>query len=65
MNEKKAKALRKSVRFHPAAPREYQSDRPHMKPLMVSGVMRMVTVPGTLLATGPRRRYQDAKRSQA
>ena len=65
MNEKKAKALRKSARFHPAAPREYSVAGPNTKVAPLGGQIRMFAVAGTVEALGPRCRYQDAKRSQA
>ena len=55
MNGKKAKALRREARFHPAAPREYDSEQRSKLAIFMYGK-------GTITATGPRRRYQDLKR---
>ena len=53
MNQKKAKALRKALGFHPHEPREYK----------VSGAALFFT--GHHTATGPRRNYQQVKRNAA
>lgn len=54
MNQKKAKALRRGLGYHPADKREYES------------VATSRRVPaGTILSNGLRRQYQSVKRNPA
>lgn len=64
MNQKKSKQLRRSLGFHPAHPRQYESDRPGTRiGRDMQGKPAVIAVPGTVKATGSRREYQNVKRT--
>lgn len=64
MNQKKAKALRRGIGFHPAAPRQYEADEPsYRQSLGLNGKMQLSRTPGTIRSTGVRQQYQKAKRT--
>lgn len=64
MNQKKAKALRRGVGFHPAAIRQYEHDKPSQQiGRDLKGNPALVVVTGTIRSTGTRQQYQNAKRT--
>lgn len=66
MNQKKAKALRKGLGYHPAHPRDYEADKPtYRRSMGVNGQPTLHAVVGTIRATGLRRQYQTVKRNPA
>lgn len=64
MNQKKAKALRKGIGFHPADKRQYDSDKPsHRVGRDMQGKPTLHVVTGTIRCTAARQQYQKVKRT--